>query len=434
VNRLPYVLLAILLPGLVAVAAWAQTYVWVDEEGVTHITDDSSQAPDGAQSDSGDLAELWDSPVGEGFVSAKPGGQAEARTRRLIRGAIEDLSRGETARASVALEAVLVASPGQPEAHWYLALLDRQRGRYASATVHLKAFLASAGDGLEPWRKSAERRLAALVDEAHLADPTNARSTGPWQGLANQHFRVHYDPQLGQAAPGYAQTVLRYLEEARSAVSQRLGAVPEEAMGVVFYSKAAYIQAHRHRFSFETIGFFDGQIHVVSAAHPAGELRSLLFHEYSHAAFREKTGGDRPYWLNEGLAELAERASLGRQGLTHSERAALRIAIDSEAWLPLKRLAPSFAGLDDEAARTAYLESAAAAVWITRRTDRAQRARLLELLAAGLGADQALAQVLGIDTAVIDASVREGIRGEFPSEATIDAPHPEPAKLREATP
>ena len=85
-------------------------------------------------------------------------------------------------------------------------------------------------------------------------------------------------------------------------------------MGVVFYSKAAYIQAHRHRFSFETIGFFDGQIHVVSAAHPAGELRSLLFHEYSHAVFREKTGGDRPYWFNEGLAELSERPTNESRG------------------------------------------------------------------------------------------------------------------------
>jgi hypothetical protein len=59
-------------------------------------------------------------------------------------------------------------------------------------------------------------------------------------------------------------------------------------MGVVFYGKASYNRAHRHRFTFQTVGFFDGRIHVVSAAHPAGELRALLFHEYVHAIYRER--------------------------------------------------------------------------------------------------------------------------------------------------
>ena len=79
----------------------------------------------------------------------------------------------------------------------------------------------------------------------------------------------------------------------------------------------------------------------------------------------------------------------------------------------------------------AYLESAAAAAWIAQRTDRTKRARLLALLATGIGADQALIQVLGVDTAGVDLAVREEIRGEFPSETAIRAPRPEPAKLRE---
>ena len=48
---------------------------------------------------------------------------------------------------------------------------------------------------------------------------------------------------------------------------------------------------------------------MTSPAHPSGALRSLLYHEYTHAVFREQTGGDRPYWLNEGLAERIERGS-----------------------------------------------------------------------------------------------------------------------------
>ena len=100
---------------------------------------------------------------------------------------------------------------------------------------------------------------------------------------------------------------------------------------------------------------------MVSAAHPAGELRALLFHEYTHAVFRERTGGDQPYWLNEGLAELSERESRGQPGLTRSERAQLKRRIDAGEWISLRRLAPSFGGLEDDDARIAYLESTAAA-------------------------------------------------------------------------
>jgi len=420
--------------GLGPASAWAEAFIWIDDSGVTHITDDPSGVPAGARTPEEGIGDLWSSPIGDEPVSGASLSESEARTDRLIRGAVDDLRRGETARASVALDSVLRESPGQAVAHWYLALLDRQRGRYESARAHLEAFLAAAGDDLEAWRQSARRRLAALDDEARVANPAGGRATGPWQDLSNAHFQVHYDPALGEASPNYAQTVLRYLEEARSTVSSRLGAVPDESMGVVFYGKAAYLEANRHRFSFQTVGFFDGRIHVVSAAHPAGELRALLFHEYTHAVFREQTGGDRPYWLNEGLAETSERVSLRRTGLTRSEQRALRDAIDTERWIPLRRLAPSFSGLDDEGARVAYLESAAAAMWISGQTDRAQRAKLLVMLGTGIDADRVFSALIGLDTDGIDRAVRESILAEFPSEAVTAAPHPASATPREAAP
>ena len=63
------------------------------------------------------------------------------------------LERGETARATAALESVLRDHPRHPEAHWHLALLDQQRGRYESAEAHLRAFLSVAGDRLEARRR-----------------------------------------------------------------------------------------------------------------------------------------------------------------------------------------------------------------------------------------------------------------------------------------
>jgi hypothetical protein len=412
-----------LLLGLALLAplvAGAAVYTWVDEHGVTHVSDDPAAVPAGAREGRESLGELWrDGPQGALPSPAAPrrarhGVEAE-RARRIVEGAVADIARGESARAGAALESALRLDPKLPEPHWYLALLDRERGRYASAEAHLRAFLGVAGDAYEPWRRVAAERLRALEDERRLADEQAVRGPDAWRSVAHPHFRIHVHADLGRAEPAYAETVVRFLEEARAAVGERLGAVPAEPMGVVFYGKAAYLRAHRHRFTFQTVGFYDGRIHVVSAAHPAAELRALLFHEYAHAVFREQTGGDRPYWLNEGMAELCERASRGRGGLTRSERSSLRQRIVTDGWLDLARLAPSFSGLADEDARAAYLVAAAAARWIEQRTSPADRGRLLRLLGEGRGADAALAAVLGVETAGVDAAVQGWIRAEFPA-------------------
>ena len=407
---------ALLLPG--------EAWVFVDERGTTHLGEGAERRPPGAREAAGEeLGALWDGPLGPALPTA-----VEGRAERVIRGAAEDLARGEHARAAAALENVLRLEPRRPEAHWYLAQLDRQRGRFESSRSHLESFLAAAGDGLEPWRARARTELSALDDELRLADPEAKRKGGEFAVQAGPDFRLHYDPALGEASPDYAARVMAILEEARARVSERLGSVPAEPMGVVLYGKAADLEAHRHRFSFETVGFFDGRIHVVSRAHPERELRNLLFHEYTHAVFRERTGGDRPFWLNEGLAELSEREGRSRDGLTRGERVSLRGRLDDERWIPLSRLAPSFSGLDDEAARAAYLESTAAAAWVEAHSTRDARARLLAHLGEGASADDALREAVGLDTDGIDRAEQDWIRAEFPGEPergpTADAARP----------
>ncbi|MCZ6785091.1 MAG: DUF4124 domain-containing protein [Proteobacteria bacterium] len=410
-----------LVGALLATPAAGDTFIWLDEAGVTHLTDDPSGVPpwarDRAQPGVDTLRSLWEDGL-QGPAPETPAGSSSSdadRVVRLLRGAVDDLRRGESARAAATLRGVLRLDPGCPEAHWYLALLDRQRGRYEAAEQHLHAFLATASDDLGDWRASALRRLEVLADERRLAD--EGQLTGNLELVSSEstNFIIQMDAALAGTRPDYAATVLGYLEDARGEVSSQLGVAPLEPLGVVFYGKAAYLRAHRHRFSFQTVGFFDGRIHVVSPAHPSGGLRSLLFHEYTHAVFREKTGGDRPYWLNEGLAERVERRSRRQPASTRSERASLRARIEAEEWLPLRRLAPSFSGLSDEDARAAYLEAIAAAGWIEARTGPEARARLLRRLGEGYSVDQALFEAVGVDSNGLDAAVQADILSEFPA-------------------
>lgn len=408
--------------GLAAAPAAAELWVWVDDEGRTHVTDDPAKLPpEAAAREAGEagLDALWGGRVlgPEPPPAASGSSRPEDRAARLVRGALDDLRRGETGRAAAALEGALRIDPGHVEAHWYLALLDRQRGRLESSQRHLEAFLARAGEEHEAWRESARRRLAAVADEKRLAAAQAASGPLRLAAAASPNFRIQYDVRLGEARADYARTVARYLEEARAHALERLGVAPAEPIGVVFYGKAAYLAAHRHRFSFPTVGFYDGRIHVASAAHPAGELRALLFHEYVHAVFAERTGGHRPFWLNEGLAELAERASGAREPLSRRERVALRERIASGDWIPLADLAAGFGGLAEGAARLAYLEATAAAAWITERATPAQIAALLDRLGAGEAVDTALRATVGADTAGVDAAVCSEIEAEFPRQA-----------------
>ncbi len=415
---------AAVIATVIAPAASAEHFVWVDEDGVTHFTNDADAVPEahraGASPDWDETRALWENLILGERTGTPPGagGSESDRITRLLRAAEGDLRRGETSRATATLNSVVDLDPTRAEAHWYLALLDRQRGRYDSSEAHLRAFLANADANLSTQRASAEKRLRALADERRLADENQVQGEMQLVGRDSPHFRIRVDAELDRTRTDYAATVLRYLEDARKEVSRDLGVEPDEPLGVVFYGRARYDREHRHRFSFATVGFFDGRIHVASPAHPSGALRSLLYHEYTHALFREQTGGDRPYWLNEGLAERIERRSRRVPASTHGERAALHARLVAGSWIPLRSIARSFSGLSDEDARIAYLESVVTASWIEKRTTREQRARLLARIGHGFSVDQALHEVLGLDTDGLDQAVRADIQSEFP---TLDA-------------
>lgn len=419
---------ALLLAGP---TARAEIRFWVDEQGVTHFTDDPEAVPDGVAARDGEAIEplraAWTGGITGPPVAGSSGDSSSGddRVLRLLRGAVADLERGEIARADSTFSGVLRLDPRRPEAHWYLAMLARARGRFNSAERHLRVFLDVAGPELGAYREQARERLLAIADERKLADPAALDGPLELEMVRGENFRVQVDARLGQVSSGYAKQVLGFLEQARSDVSASIGVAPLEPLGVVLYGRAAYVRAHAHRFSFQTIGFFDGRIHVASPAHPTDALRGILFHEYTHAVFREQTGGDRPYWLNEGFAEQIERRSRGLAVSTRSERAALRANIETGSWIPLRSIARSFGGLTDQRARHAYLQSVVTIGFIESTTDVADRRRLLGLIGKGFSIDQALHAVLGMDTDGLDAAVQQEIRREFP-DWTLPASRAEP--------
>ena len=91
---------------LAALIASADLQVWVDADGTTHVTDDPEKIPpelrDRKVERVEELRVLWDDGVsGPPLVTPRGSSSSEEdRALRELRGALDDLRRGETARAS----------------------------------------------------------------------------------------------------------------------------------------------------------------------------------------------------------------------------------------------------------------------------------------------------------------------------------------------
>ena len=122
VRCLP-VLPVLLVSALVlAQAASADDFVWVDENGVTHFTNDPSKVPAELRREGGssldDTRGLWDRWILGERTGTPPGagGSDADRVTRLLRGAESDLRRGETSRAAATLRSIVELDPTRAEA------------------------------------------------------------------------------------------------------------------------------------------------------------------------------------------------------------------------------------------------------------------------------------------------------------------------------
>jgi hypothetical protein len=166
------------------------------------------------------------------------------------------------------------------------------------------------------------------------------------------------------------------------------------------------------RFGFRAAGFWDGAIHVRGGTQVDPRLVGTLVHEYTHAALASLAPvGVWPAWLNEGLAELFEREALGQLRPSAREYAELQAAAARGDWIPLESLGgPSFAGLDEQSARLAYLESYACVEQMLRRYGRERLERLVEEQAKTRRIERALQRALRIDLAELEGQLLAELR------------------------
>lgn len=404
---------ALLLPGTLQ--------VWVDESGHTYLTNAAEPPTRSAVRWSPDqVMAVWKGDfVGKPVRARTTGNRTEDRYLRELGSAADDLRRGETRRGLERLKHLHRANPARPEAAWLIAQVERRRGRLLSARAALQEILQMVTPSGDEWHSAAERSLDEIRSELELerVDPAAPVSV---ETLDTAHFRVRYDHAF--AGRDYGQRVERILEDARVLVGQTLGRELEKPLDVHLYTKGHYLESYKHKFGFATVGFYDGAIHVVSARHPREELRALLVHEYAHAVFRDALGSDRPFFLNEGIADREEERARSRPKLAREEWRRLLDAMRTTAndgsseqgWIPLESLVSGFSGLRGRRALLAYLESRAAVQLIEERHPRAIQ-RWLARCARGEGWERALRRETGWNLPRLEAALRADVAGRFPT-------------------
>lgn len=235
-----------------------------------------------------------------------------------------------------------------------------------------------------------------------------------WREAQSRNFHVWLDARLGDGREPSIGWAFDTLETARSKIEAALGEVPRRRLNVVLYALPTYARLYRERFGFETVGFFDGTIHVVAPPGNLSLLGSRIRHEYAHAVFRDRVGGDRPYWLNEGFALQLERSFRGQPRLDAEERAMLRRRVREGRWIPMSRLVEDFSSLRVSDAWPAYLQSALALEWLEEHTGAGERDRLLMRLGEGVALDEALYEAVGVDAGEFDRRLQRRARTDAP--------------------
>jgi hypothetical protein len=134
---------------------------------------------------------------------------------------------------------------------------------------------------------------------------------------------------FGQRAE-YEGKVADALETAYTFTRRILGRARETPVDVVLYTREEFATHFGPQTALMVAGFYgEGAIRMNDAARLDARARSVIVHEYVHAAVDELAGFNArrvPLWVNEGLAEYVQWRFLGSENPPHAVATALRSA------------------------------------------------------------------------------------------------------------
>jgi tetratricopeptide (TPR) repeat protein len=254
------------------------------------------------------------------------------------------------------------------------------------------------------WKKAmtlrADADTQAALDKAQR-DKTEEES---YKENESAHFQLKYN---GAAEPALAREVLHTLEGHYERIASELNYSPPEPIGVILYTQQGFADITQAPGWVGALN--DGRIRVPvqGLSSVDSELSRVLKHELTHSFIQQKTHGRAPTWLNEGLAQWME-------GKRSDENAAVLVQIyDQGQAASLANLEGSWMGLPGDAARYSYAWALANTEYVVETQGMGDIESILDRLAAGTSAQQALKEVLHDDYGDLMRSSSEYLKKNY---------------------
>ncbi len=205
------------------------------------------------------------------------------------------LQQREPRAAVASYQRAVTLEPRNPEVYRRLGEAYYQQGDMAAALSTWERALS-----LRPEDGQLRQRIEAVQKESRVQAGYRVRGS--------QHFTVLYEGQRREDLGGQ---LLDILEHAYADIGYELGAYPPYEVQVIFYSNEDFVSATG--FSTGMGGFYhrlDGKIRIALKGLTPGDptLKSVMYHEYTHALIYAITRGNNPpRWVHEGLAVQLEK-------------------------------------------------------------------------------------------------------------------------------
>jgi tetratricopeptide (TPR) repeat protein len=284
--------------------------------------------------------------------------------------AAAQLGLGQARRASESAEAALRLDPRRRpslellgDARAALGDIDGARARYRAA-----------------YEIEEDSRLRRKLEA--LEPPSNH--------LSSARFSIRYH---GDSNEPLGLAILGILDRTWDEYEEWLGYSPDLPVTVVLLTDSAFRDTTRA--PDWAAAWNDGTIRVPvrGLERPTPELIRVLCHELAHSFLAARAGSAMPTWLHEGVAQWLEGGDPGRRD------AGLAAAAREGRIRPLRELEPPFAGLTEAQATSAYAQSLSAVAHLLRLRGHRGLRKLIEALAEGESAEDALRAAYGLDYA-----------------------------------
>ena len=246
--------------------------------------------------------------------------------------------------------------------------------------------------------------LASSLFAVEAATGKDRGADGKFEKRVSSHFFLYQDVAIDRTSGfhgsrRFENQVLETLESAYDSLDDALGLRPPRRIEVRIWDPGIFDREFASLFRFSAAGFYSGRIHVRGDTELRARLVRTLHHELVHAAWdAEAPSLLLPAWLNEGLAQWFEARAVGKRRLSPGEAGAMA-QLGSQGLLDslLDATTGSFAHLEPEFARIAYLRSYAFIELLARRHGDDSLRRLCKTLVRKRNIDRAFSVTFGAD-------------------------------------